>query len=93
MPFPLRKKSPTFTVTSLFVGATLNGPLFMHYVHFYKKYLVLDFERIQSLLYEIQNYFKTEGSPFQFFGTLRFNPFSASQKFFNVSKASSFNFF
>ena len=52
-------------------GLTLNGPLFVHLhrgtVHFYHKYLVLGFDRIQRLLDETQNHSTAEVSPFLLF--------------------------
>ena len=39
-------------------------------MHFYHMYLVLHFQRIQSLLHEIKSHSKAKGSPFPLFSTL-----------------------
>ena len=53
---------------------------------FYQKYVVLDFERIQSLYHEKQNHCNAEGS---LFNSLALWDFPHHLEIFNVSKGSS----
>ena len=93
------EKSPTITVASFF-RQTFHSSRMYHFlcnIHFYQKYSVLDFERLQSLYLEMQNpewstlpiFRRYETFPAPFFGFVRL----FFEIFFEVFKGSPFYFF